>query len=709
MTDASPQEAEPPLGGLHPTLAYHVVNTLGWTTLRPLQRDALAPVLRGDDALLLAPTAGGKTEAAAFPILTRMAAEGWTGLSVIYLCPLKALLNNLLPRLEVYGAWAGRRVALWHGDTPASQRQSMLIDPPDVLLTTPESLESMLVSTSVDHRRLFADLRAVIVDEVHAFGAGDRGWHLIAVLERLSRIAGRPLQRIGLSATVGNPAELLSWLQGSAAGHRAGVVVAPEAKTVTTTLPAADADIQLDYVGSVSNAAKVIAALYRGEKRLVFCDSKRLVEELGAHLRELGVTTHLIHASLSLDERRRSELAFAEGRDCVIVSTSALELGLDIGDLDRVIQINAPLTVAAFLQRLGRSGRRPGTRRNCLFLALREDDLLLAAGLLLAWSRGFVEPVAAPPSPRHITAQQLLALCLQEGQVGERTWQEWLPVPALTADAQQITAYLLEQGFLNADGGMLFIGPVAERRFGHRHFMGLMAVFTAPPEFTVLHVRDELGRVDPSLLADRVEGPRLLLLGGRSWRVSWTDWKRRRCFVEPAEGGGRARWLSAGVGGLSFEIARSMRDVVLGAEAPVVLTQRAAGVLAGLRSDAIGRVRAGGLVISRGDDDLRWWTWAGYRVNATLKATLSNVADEAQRVDDLSIRLRADLRPSSWRGVIDPVRDRLCLPEVDEKALTGLKFSEALPRPLAVATLARRLADLDHARAVLVEPTRFER
>jgi len=709
VTDASPQEAEPPLGGLHPTLAYHVVNTLGWTTLRPLQRDALAPVLRGDDALLLAPTAGGKTEAAAFPILTRMAAEGWTGLSVIYLCPLKALLNNLLPRLEVYGAWAGRRVALWHGDTPASQRQSMLIDPPDVLLTTPESLESMLVSTSVDHRRLFADLRAVIVDEVHAFGAGDRGWHLIAVLERLSRIAGRPLQRIGLSATVGNPAELLSWLQGSAAGHRAGVVVAPEAKTVTTTLPAADADIQLDYVGSVSNAAKVIAALYRGEKRLVFCDSKRLVEELGAHLRELGVTTHLIHASLSLDERRRSELAFAEGRDCVIVSTSALELGLDIGDLDRVIQINAPLTVAAFLQRLGRSGRRPGTRRNCLFLALREDDLLLAAGLLLAWSRGFVEPVAAPPSPRHITAQQLLALCLQEGQVGERTWQEWLPVPALTADAQQITAYLLEQGFLNADGGMLFIGPEAERRFGRRHFMGLMAVFTAPPEFTVLHVRDEIGRVDPSLLADRVEGPRLLLLGGRSWRVSWTDWKRRRCFVEPAEGGGRARWLSAGVGGLSFEIARSMRDVVLGAEAPVVLTQRAAGVLAGLRSDAIGRVRAGGLVISRGDDDLRWWTWAGYRVNATLKATLSNVADEAQRVDDLSIRLRADLRPSSWRGVIDPVRDRLCLPEVDEKALTGLKFSEALPRPLAVATLARRLADLDHARAVLIEPTRFER
>ena len=114
----------PPSAGLHPTLAHNLVATLGWTTLRPLQRDAIEPVLRGDDALLLAPTAGGKTEAAAFPMLTRMSAEGWTGLSVLYLCPLKALLNNLLPRLETYGGWTGRRVALWHGDTPASARRS---------------------------------------------------------------------------------------------------------------------------------------------------------------------------------------------------------------------------------------------------------------------------------------------------------------------------------------------------------------------------------------------------------------------------------------------------------------------------------------------------------------------------------------------------------------------------------------------------------
>lgn len=138
----------------------------------------------------------------------------WDGLSVIYLCPLKALLNNLLPRLETYGSWLGRRVALWHGDTAGSTRRVILAATPDVLLTTPESLESMLVSSVVDHDRLFAGLRAVVIDEVHAFGGDDRGWHLLAILERLTRIVGRPIQRIGLSATVGNPGQLLRWLQG---------------------------------------------------------------------------------------------------------------------------------------------------------------------------------------------------------------------------------------------------------------------------------------------------------------------------------------------------------------------------------------------------------------------------------------------------------------------------------------------------------------
>ena len=454
--------ADSGLGRLHPVIVHHLVNTLGWTSLRPLQDQAIAPVLDGNDALLRAPTAGGR-QSRRLPGATAMEHQRWDGLSVLYVCPRKALLNvcSLGWKATSRGSAAGLRSGT------ATRERHQEGDPhprADVLLTTPESLESMLVSPTVDHRRLFAGLRVVIVDEVHAFGGDDRGWHLLAVLERLTRIVDRPIQRIGLSATVGNPSQLLHWLQGSAAQTQPGVVVAPEAEGGGAAVarerseekivaPSLDADVQLDYVGSAENAAKVIAALYRGEKRLVFCDSKRLVEQLGALLRERGVTTYLVHASLSLDERRRAERAFAEGRDCVIVSTSALELGLDVGDLDRVIQVNAPPSVAAFLQRIGRSGRRPGTRRSCLLLALRETDLLVAAGLLLAWSKGFVEPIAAPAEPRHIVAQQLLALCLQEGQVGENTWQEWLPLPSLTVSAQPIAAYLVAQGFLTGITG----------------------------------------------------------------------------------------------------------------------------------------------------------------------------------------------------------------------------------------------------------------
>jgi ATP-dependent Lhr-like helicase len=693
---------------LHPVLLHHIVNSLGWRSLRPLQDEAVAPVLDGTDALLLAPTAGGKTEAVVFPLLTAMETHRWSGLSVIYVCPLKALLNNLLPRLTSYTSWLGRTAALWHGDTTTGERQRILRDPPDVLLTTPESLEAMLISLKVEHARFFADLHTIVIDEVHAFAGDDRGWHLLAVLERLTRVTGCPLQRVGLSATVGNPTELLAWLQGSGRGQRPSVVVAPDRAAASTVKHQPLGDVELDYVGSVNNAAMVIASLHQGEKRLVFCDSRQLVEEIGAALRGRAVTTFLSHASLSADERRRAETAFAEARDCVIVSTSTLELGIDVGDLDRVIQINSPSTVAAFLQRLGRTGRRPGSTRNALFLALNHDELLWAAGLLHLWGTGYVEPVIAPPDPRHIVAQQLLALCLQEHRIGRQTWVDgWNGLAPFDRSAEPLLRHLLDQGFVDADGELLFIGPTAEQRFGHRHFRGMTAVFTAPPQFTVLAGRDEIGRTDPLLLTEKIDGPRLLLLGGRSWKVTWIDWKRRRCFVERADGGGKARWMTAGLGGAGFALTRAARDVLLGADPPVALTQRARRILAEVRDQHLPTAHPGGTVITRTDDDVRWWTWAGYRANATLAATLSDLTDSTQRFSDAYIRLRADLTPEMWKAATADAAGRLCLPDIDQRALAGLKFSEALPERLATATLATRLADLAGAGTVLSEPQRF--
>ena len=710
------------LDRLDPVVLHHIVNTLGWPDLRPLQREAIPPLMDGKDAVLLAPTAGGKTEAACFPLLSAMTEQKWTGTSVLYLCPLKALLNNLIGRVDAYAQWLGRRAALWHGDTKESQRQRIRAEAPDILLTTPESLEAMLIGVKTDHARLLGSIRAVVVDEVHAFAGDDRGWHLLAVLERLERVTGRPIQRVGLSATVGNPVELLHWLQGAGAGNRAHQVVAPGVhlptidgtgqgdKAVTQPSHRPAGEVELDYVGSLDNAAKLIAALHRGEKRLVFCDSRRQVEELGAALRAREVTVFLSHASLSVDERTRSEQAFAEARDCVIVSTSTLELGIDVGDLDRVIQIDSPATVASFLQRIGRTGRRSGTVRNCLFLTTRKETLLQAAGLLLMWSRGWVEPVLPPPEPRHLVAQQLLAVTLQQHKLGDQLWdRQWNGLAPFDKSAAPVLRFLTEEGFLDSDGGMLFVGPEAERRFGKRHFIELTASFTAPPQFTVLSGRTEIGRTDPSVLTEERPGPRRLLLGGRSWQVTYIDWLRKRVFVEPADGGGIAKWMNGGVAGLSYALTRAMREVLLGTNPPVALTRRAEASLAEQReTDAPDTVHPGGTLITRVGSDVRWWTWAGYRANATLAATLQSVTDPLQRPTDSWLRLRENLTPVAWHDARENVGVNLVLPDVDRRAVRGLKFSAALPERLAVATVAARLADFESARLVLGEPARFQ-
>lgn len=711
QTDA--HDDEDAIARLHPSLVYHVVNTLGWPKLRPLQAAAITPVLDGDDALLLAPTAGGKTEAAAFPLLSRIASDAGSGLQAIYVCPLKALLNNLQPRLESYASWLGLRVALWHGDVGAAGRRAIIAQPPHILLTTPESLEAMLISVKSDHNRIFESLRTIVIDEVHAFAGDDRGWHLLAVTERLARVAGRRLQRIGLSATVGNPAELLSWLQGSNKGQVPARVVAPHLTAAQpVAAPPLDVEIELDYVGSVQNAAKIIATLHRGEKRLVFCESRRFVEELGEALRDAGVTTYLSHASLSADQRRRAEAAFAEARDCVIVATSTLELGIDVGDLDRVIQIDSPSTVASFLQRIGRSGRRAGSRRNYLFLTLRDESLLQAAALLHLWGQGWVEPVVAPPEPRHLVAQQILALCLQEHRIGDKLWIEgWNGLAPFGPGAEPILRHLVAEGFLESDGGMLFIGEQAEKRFGHRHFMDMTAAFTAPPQFTVFSGRTEIGRTDPMLLTEECAGPRRLLLAGRSWQVTYIDWKRRRCFVEPVDGGGRAKWQSSPGGGLSFDLARAIRAVLLGANPPGALTRRARERLTVIRSDSTEIVNPDGTVIVRAaDGDVCWWTFAGHNANATLTSTLAELAtDRIQRHTDLHVRLRSDITPAMWTEARSDAAERICLPDIDPRAVAGLKFAAALPERLATATLAARLAAPETAHTVLAEPTRWLR
>ena len=688
---------------LHPALQHHIVNSLGWKSLRPLQEDAVAPILAGDNAIMIAPTAGGKTEAAFFPVLSRLMSEEWNGLSVLYLCPVKALLNNLETRLADYCAYGGRQVALWHGDVPESRRRQILRHPPNVLLTTPESLEVMLVSRRVDRRVLFANLRCTIVDEVHSFAGDDRGWHLLSLLERLTKLTGRELQRIGLSATVGNPEELLRWLAGSSSGGHQ--VIAPPVAAPT------EPDIQLDYVGTLENAARVIAGLHQAEKRLVFCDSRARVEALAVDLRRLGVNTFVSHSSVSLDERQRAEAAFAEGSDCVIVATSTLELGIDVGDLDHVIQIDAPVSVSAFLQRMGRTGRRPGTRPNMLFLATTDEALLRAAGLIQLRASGYVEPIVPPPLPFHILAQQIMALSLQEGGIGRYRWKEWIGrMPGFAAmadgDLEAVLGHMLGDGILFEDGGVLSMGLEGEDQYGWRNFMELFSVFTSPPLFRVLHGRAELGEVHRSSFEVKQNQVPILVLAGRNWVVRHVDWDARIAYVEPSQSAGRSRWPGAGQP-LRTELCHAIRDVLAGEAIPAAVSQRAGKQLEGLREE-FAWVERGSTAVVRTADGFAWWTFAGLLANASLRAELGALARQDTRGDNLEVTLAETASTVELENAIASLRGApITRPPVADEAIDGLKFSRCLPRALAVKSLEARLTDEEGRAAALAERTRL--
>jgi ATP-dependent Lhr-like helicase len=405
------------------------------------------------------------------------------------------------------------------------------------------------------------------------------------------------------------------------------------------------------------------------------------------------VQTFVSHSSLSVDERRRSERAFADGRDCVIVSTSTLELGIDIGDLDRVIQLDAPRSVSSFLQRLGRTGRRAGTVRNALFLATENDTLLRAAGLLHLWGSGFVEPVAPPPSPRHIAAQQLLALALQEGRFGRSTWRAWWAGSPVMDGADEILEYLVAEGFLAADGPWLFIGPRAEREFGRRHFIELLSTFIADLEIRVLDGRREIGSVAPlSLTTQVLDGRKPLLLAGRAWPVESVDWQRHTVTVREDLTKGRARWPSVPMPE-SFEMVRARREVLLGADPPVTMSQRAVARLAEVRALRRQQVIEGGLVLEATDRSSVIWSFGGLKAHATLLAALpSEVADGATS-DNETLRFGAGANRDGLVAALALANVAGVVPCVAPQAVDGLKFSAALPAQLAVATLAARFVD----------------
>lgn len=404
-------------------------------------------------------------------------------------------------------------------------------------------------------------------------------------------------------------------------------------------------------------------------------------------LKRTDVRTFVSHASLSAAERKQAEAAFAEEKDCVIVATSTLELGIDVGDLDRVIQIDSPSTVSSFLQRMGRTGRRTGGVRNCLFLTTNQDAFMLALGVTQLWSQAWVEAARPPDEPWPIVGQQILVSTLERGEWPASDVIALLSrcFPELPEDGFQLmVTHMVQQGYLDSSEGLLRIGPQAERDYGRGHYRDLLASFSGAQLLTGRHGSAEVGYIDPTVLTGD-EPQRLLLLAGRSWMVKEIEWSKKIVWLEPAKEGGKARWMG-GARSLSREVCQGIRVALIHGVSPAVhLSLRGKSELAALQEELALSPDADFMSRAEGNQ-VRSWTFAGTKQNRTYARTASS-AGKRVKFDALSVQAPAASLLSQNGGEADV---KLTADEVELLA-EGIKFSACVPAKLLGRAIAARL------------------
>ena len=646
-----------------PRLQEAIATRLGWAALRPVQEQAGEALLDGANAVVLAPTAGGKTEASMFPVLSGLVSAPPEGLAALYIAPIKALLNNQAERLGLYTEMLGLSRFVWHGDTTSGQRKRFLRAPANVLMTTPESLEVMLVSRTVAADELFADLRAVVIDEIHALAGTDRGAHLLSVLERIARLSRHDVQRVGLSATVGNPEEISHWIQGTS--KRASVVVDP---------PRAPARRELLVLApeSLGHMAMAASAMARGKKSLMFCQSRAVTEEVAGRMAARGTRVFVHHSAVSKEKRAEAEEQYHRGGDACIVCTSTLELGIDVGDLDRVLQVDAPTTVSAFLQRMGRTGRRPGTAANTTFFCGDTETVLLAAALIEKARAGWVESVAVSNRCWPTLVHQLFTMALAgPGVAPGDAWRHLSALPDFSgithAEFQRLVAWMVSRYALAYVGGDLVVGRAAERAFGRRNFMEMYAVFSSPQSYLVMTMAGEpVGTLEQDFVDRILDQKSSFLLGGRAWAVMRVDHAKRQVRVEPTGSGVRPKWTGYLPHFLSRELCEQMQDLLASDRMPKWLHESAADLLAFERDTLTGRgvLGADWPVIEEepeeqgSGDGFLWWTWAGGKINNTLRYALRACRPEWQVApSNLNLRVTGPSTASELASLIETFRD----------------------------------------------------
>ena len=546
----------------------------GWESLRAVQNAAGEAIFGTDENVLLtASTASGKTEAAFFPILSLLEEDPSSSVSVLYIAPLKALINDQFGRLNELCEEEGIPVTRWHGDAPRSRKRKLMKHPAGILQITPESLEALMITRHMEIPSLFHDLRFIVVDEIHSLLRADRGGQTFCLIERLCKLAECDPRRIGLSATIGNPRKAGEFL---AAGSRRGTVIPAfdggkevwrlSMEHFFNTGPQADEGknapegaLEVEEATDDAPAAAdpgmgFIFEHTRGKKCLVFTNSREECESVCQHLRQYCEAMHepdrflIHHGNLSASYRESAEEEMKDDDSLMSVcATATLELGIDIGRLERAFQIDAPFTVSGFLQRMGRTGRRGDPPE--MWFVMREDhpearamlpDMIpwyLIQGIALVQlyiEERFVEPPRTEKLPFSLLYHQTMSTL---ASCGEMTPAELasrvLPLAVFHRITQEdyriLLRHLLAIDHIDrTEGGGLITGITGERIVNNYKFY---AVFQENVEYTVHAGSEQLGTiVKPPPAGDKIA------IAGRVWVVEEVDHQRHEVYCTLVKG-----------------------------------------------------------------------------------------------------------------------------------------------------------------------------
>lgn len=567
----------------------------GWTELREAQEQAIRPILSGDtDVIIAAATASGKTEAAFLPIFSRLLTDGARESVVIYLSPLKALINDQFFRMEQFCEQLEIPVYPWHGDISASKKSKFLKNPSGVLLITPESLESLFVNHGHAMPTIFKALLYTVVDELHSFIGSERGRQLQSLLHRLEFAIKKKVPRLGLSATIGDmrlaaeflrtgSADQVEMILSNVSGQELKLLLKGYRQQSPALAPSQSEIPEEESVDDGSDLA-IGASLFktlRGSSNLIFANSRNRVEYFAALLRKMAEDQHLPnefwphHGSLAKELREEAEAAIKDkNRPVSVVCTSTLEMGIDIGAVTSIAQVGVPPSVASMRQRLGRSGRRgePAILR----IYLQEQELTERSSLTDCLRTGLVQTVAIvrlllakwyeppPESGLHLSTlvQQLLSIIAQYGGVtAGQAWNLLCHQGPFASVGQPMFADLLRSMGSNkllvqASDGLLLPGELGERIVNHYSFY---AAFATPEEYRLVTGSRTLG----TLPIDRpLSAGSYLIFGGRRWLVLSVDDRKKVIDLQAATGGkppifgGQLGWVHDRIRAEMFEVYR---------------------------------------------------------------------------------------------------------------------------------------------------------